>query len=208
MTSSSHSTIATRFCYLCKDTIAFNEKQYDGIWKQYEGKWTIARDTTSSPYLKLDIGNRFALEEATSIGGHTSLWTKVWPSRSWDDSYPELPELNSCSRDCDFCGFLLAALKSDEFRLSVKDQSRILGLDNKSFPVKLKYCYSWMPERRNMRFTSSSAGSDQDIVGLDAMYVYIKSTDRVICTLRFNIQACRAYFQTLFGTNRLTEQRF
>lgn len=207
MTSSSHSNIATRFCYLCKDTIAFNEEQYDGIRKQYEGKWTIARDRTSSPYLKLDIGDRFAPEEATSIGGHTSLWTKVWPSRSWDDSYPELPELESCSRDCDFCGFLLAALKSDEFRLSVKDQSRILGLGNKSFPVKLKYCYSWMPERRNMRFASSSAGSDRDMVGLDAMYVYVKSTDKVICTLRFNIQACSKNRDTVPEWLRLREPR-
>jgi hypothetical protein len=150
---------------------------------------------------------------ATGIGAYTAIFLY-----SFEDDYSELPDLRSRAWRCDFCRFLRAGLLSDEVRFAITDQSERFELDLKSRSIRIKatLCYSWEPERRNIRRSSIDDSNVIDAykkVGLEALYVLVSSInprrtmdrcnpivpDGVICELRYNIidDPGKAYFNNI-----------
>ena len=141
------------FCSRC-ESIKFDDTKFGGYIN-------LNRDTLP-PWscLKLSPDNCRVISNgpyATGIGDYTSLLTGC----SFEDNYPELPDLRSRAEYCGFCRFLRAGLRSEEVRLSISDQCADLNLGSESFQIGVSLQYSWEPELGFGR------------VGLDALYVFV-----------------------------------
>jgi hypothetical protein len=142
---------AVGFCSRC-ESIKFDDVKFGG--------YSNINWDTAQICLKLSSDNRRVISNgphATGIGDYTSLQTGC----SFEDNYPELPDLRSRAEYCDFCRFLRAGLRSEEVRLSISDQCADLDLDDESFQIGVSLQYSWEPARGSKR------------VGLDALYVFV-----------------------------------
>jgi hypothetical protein len=142
---------ASEFCYRCQ-SLRFDDQDFGGY-------------AANGGYLKVSTDSNQVISSgphATGIGDYTELN----PGVSFEDDYPELPDLLSRAENCDFCRFLRRGVLSDDVRLSILDQCTDLDLAKESLRVKVIFGYSWEPER------GVQSGRK---VGLDALYV------RLIC---------------------------
>lgn len=178
---------AVGFCSRC-ESIKFDDVKFGG--------YSNINWDTAQICLKLSSDNPRVISNgphATGIGDYTSLQTGC----SFEDNYPELPDLRSRAEYCDFCRSLRAGLRSEEVRLSISDQCADLDLDDESFQIGVSLQYSWEPARGSKR------------VGLDALYVFVTCLNSrrssryeipdlkgMLCHIRYSVSADGKTFQS------------
>jgi hypothetical protein len=207
----------SRFCSRC-EAIKFDESKYGGYQECA---------ANGHKFLQLNkwggsAGGSFVPEgpEATGIGAYAAI-----PLATFEDQWPELPDLRSRAHACDFCKFLRKGLRSDEVRLAILDQADAKSrakLSNDSIRIKATLSYSWEPERRKVRFCFAGDNNrdpddyhESGHVGLDALYVQVTSVnprrtiDRgnpvvpegVICELRYSVVTAGNIFSATRARN-------
>jgi hypothetical protein len=144
--SDSESSPSSRLCSRCQ-VLKLNESKYGGFTRS-----TQLRDGARKEFLQISRSSSRVLSSgphATGIGDYTALFLN-----SFNDDWPDLPDLRARAMYCGFCKFLREGLRSDDVRLAILDQakqSHRSSLENGTLPIKVTFSHSWEPERRGLK---------------------------------------------------------